>query len=397
LESQNAFCVINNMKLQLGDIVIYSLPLEGDKTGLIFTSIGNVIKLSTTHVTLGIAEGSKFPYTASQLPVVHRSDNFSAKVEKVGTFKVPILYVRRVLDPDRKFDVKVLEGVVSLNGTQMLTMWSDEEHDYVFRGLIFDFRGLQTHANPKIIANVDHAITAPIVFGEDEASAKPLPSDDPQYSFILKQCPKAVLLSRTNPKYEVPLSCEAWTPKEYREYIHHQIEVDLKDLEVEGQTTIKAVRHGDGGYYAFTEADIYIDARAFRGTVYYDPCLQRFNIAILGEDGRDANGNDEFARGPFFKEGHSVFLSGELKVSETKIMIGFFNMSLAVNNLLLLMREGLKHPLFKGDRQRALDLMITGDYKYKNVQALAEFYLNPLAPTQKAKVFRRRYLWWLTQ
>jgi hypothetical protein len=385
------------MEVKVGSIVVYSLPLEGEKSGVIFTSIGNVLKLSTTHATLSVASETKFPYTPKKLPAVHRADTYDLKEEKVTSFKVPLLFVRKAVDPRQKVDVNLLAGAVSLNGNQTFTMWSNADHDYVFRGLIFDFRGLRTYMEPKVIATVDHRIKERITFEEGDVTAEPLDPKDPALSFILKQCPTSVLLSRRNPNYSVPLACERWTPKETKDFIRDEIRRDLAQLGAETLTQIKAVLRGGEGYYAFTENDVYIDTRAFLGTVYFNPLEEKFDIVSFDETRQKEDDNAQFGRNVVFRPGHAMFLGPEIAVSEVKTMTGFYNMSLAVNNLLLLMEHGLKHPLFQGDKDRALGLMVTSDYPYPHVQDLARFYLDPLSSNKVCKKWRRKYLWWLSK
>ena len=139
------------MDLTVGDTVVYSVPLEGVEAGTLFTSIARVSGVSPTHVTLDGAEKCKFPYTPSTLPLVHRTPKHSEKDVLVKEFKVPRLFIRRVMSKKNQIDPKVAEGVYSDDGTLGYTMWPidfhDRSHDYVFCILTFDMRKLTSFAS----------------------------------------------------------------------------------------------------------------------------------------------------------------------------------------------------------------------------------------------------------
>lgn len=384
------------MKLNLNDSVAFSLPIEGSKEGVIFTSVGTIIKISPTHVTLKVSNVTKFPYTPSKLPEINRPDISNSNAVKITTFKIAILCIRKLVDI-KKTSPALVEGITSSNGEQMFTMWSDADQDYVFRGLVFDFRGLSIHADPMIIAKCDKVISERLEFEGGKVTVEPLSNKDPVNAMILKQCPNAVLLSSTNLSYQVPVSCESWKTPDFQKYICDEIRRDFIRIGLKNFTSIKAVYHSGEGYYGFTNEEVYIDSRAFLGTVYYDMEVENFFIASSIEEIRLNEDNDQYARSPVIKIGHSIFTGEGVEVSDSKVNTGFYNMSLAVNNLITLMLHGLSHPLFDGSAFRALTLMKTADYQETGVETLAEFFLDPLAKEDRIYKLRQKYLFWLSK
>jgi hypothetical protein len=131
--NSNLFTFCYFMELAVADHVVYSLPLDGDRAGTLFTSIGIVSGLSSTHVTLEIPQSCKFPYSSATLPAHHRAASYSPKVEALKEFKLPRLFIRRVISKKTSLDPKVAEGVCTDNGVLGYTMWCGEKRDYVFQ------------------------------------------------------------------------------------------------------------------------------------------------------------------------------------------------------------------------------------------------------------------------
>lgn len=382
------------MELTIGDTVVYSLPLDGERVGTLFTSIGCVSGISQTHVTIEGADQVKFPYSVDTLPVHHHAANHSNKVKILNSFKIPRLFVRRVMSKKSQVDPKIAEGVYSDNASRGYTMWSTPEHDYVFSILTFDMRKLTSFANPRIICISDVPITERIEF-DNMITARPLDANDPAENLILKQNSKAVVVTMVNSDYFVPLSVVSWSEADFKAYIANEIKNDFVKFGCNLYTQIKAVRKSSEGYYAFTDEDQYIDLRAFLGTVYIDQKTGELKIASHDEETRNKDESTAFFRAPYLKEGYGVFMAHEVPVSETKKMTGFYNMSLCLNNLMILLDHGLKHPLFGNSSERALELMDNPDCPGDYVYYLVAFYFNPLSKSDLLRTYRRKYLWWL--
>jgi hypothetical protein len=373
------------MELAVGDTVTYSLPLDGDKSGTLFTSVGRVSGLSLTHATLEVAEQCKFPYSSASLPVHHRAASHSSKVDTPKEFKLPRLFIRRVVSKKTLPDPKVIEGVHTDNGALGYTMWCAEKRDYVFQILTFDMRKLTSFANPHIICVPDYPIRESMDLGK-MITARPLDAHDPAENMILKQNSKAVVVTMANSDYFVPLSVVSWGLADFKAYVAAEIKRDFTNFGCRSYQQIKAVRKSPEGYYAFTEDDSYIDLRAFLGTVYIDHQTGHLKVASHGEETRKIEGSTEFFRAPFFKEGYGVFLAHEVHVSKSKKMAGFYNMSLCLNNLMILLNHGLKHPLFNSSEERAVQIMDNPDCPGEYVQDLVHFYLHPLDEDARMKV-----------
>jgi hypothetical protein len=380
------------MELNINDIVIYSLPLDGERRGSIFTSIGQIQSFSGSHANVRVADKSNFPYSREELP----DENITTTTapDKVDLFKIPLIFIRRVMDPKTPFSPAVLEGIITKNGEHVFTKWSTIDKDYVFRTITFYFQGLNAKSNPTMICDCNHKLTEPLELEDGKVYATPLDASDPAQLFILKQAPNAVLLRRVNRDACVPVSCTTWTKEQLRDYLHKKLLSELQEIGCFKFTQIKAVRHSPAGYYAFTNDDTYIDTRAFLGTVYFDPDLEEFKISSFDAEKREKDENGEFFHGPFFKEGHSLFIGDDVSVSEERTMVGFYNISLPINNLLLLLEHGPDHELFKGDVKRAFDFMITPAYPYPKMQSLAKFVWNPTNTSKENAKWRQRYLWW---
>lgn len=382
------------MELCVGRTVLYSVTLDGDRVGTTFTSCGEITDLSPTHVSLKIPMYSNFPYKVDTLPVVHRTPKHDLKADSVTDIKIPRLYVRSVYPKGKLPTKEVLSGLFAKNSQLVYTMWSNDKYDYVFRTLCFDFRGLGPYANPNLIVVSDIPVKNTIKFTEN-VTVEPLNVDDLANSLILKQQPKALLLTEVNHDYVVPITCIEWDVQQLRNYIATEIKSDLIKIGAFDFTLIKVTKKSEMGYYAFTETDQYIDTRSFRGTVYIDQETGEFKVSSFDEETRRNDDNNRFFRAPYLKVGYSVFLSDETHVSETKTMTSFYNMSLCINNLMILLEHGKEHPIFQNKTDQVVRLMDNPDCPGSYMQNLALFWLDPLSTKQNIVKMRRKYLWWL--
>jgi len=416
------------MLVNVGDIVVYSLTYRTETPvvrrevidsklvetpeaplphHMYFISVGKVLAKEGHYAIIAIAEATKLPFAPENVPSQYQCDEYlSPEGDNVRRLKVPLRLISRVVKPTQVVEEYYVQGMKSVVQPNFIAKLDEDIDGNVLfaRSIAVDLRS-EHKREFRYIAVTNDLVTKEFLAENHTVKVTPLDPKDEAVAHILKENPNAVWLSKRpvesiTLKYDLPLNTRithtGWSLDEYQQHIKSAIFKELSDLRCDILTKLKSSKFSPEGYFAFTTDNVYLDARSFMGTVFFDPDILEFDIAHPDENIRSEQNTEEFFVKLFLKRDFSYFITKYPIITSTgKKMIGFCNESVQLLNLMTLLNEGLQAPLFEGNLQRALALIRGKEGHPERLDLIAKVYLDPFSNEEDVQDLRKKWLWWL--